>query len=193
MRTLINIILIFFSLTISSCNIIKYILETPPPSKEENLNKSINQYVHNSLFNIEYQSLKLNPEVFKGEKIRVYGVIIDEFKDEFLLLTNPFEDNEFGFYRIKIDNPLPKQGDMPKPFKYVVRGNNINVFGYYLGLTDFDLQKISENTRQLNPHINYSQLKQIPTIEAIIIYDRDDIRFERPLWLSLKFIEKNYR
>lgn len=190
MRTFFHIILIFSSLSLGSCNFVKYILESPPPSKEENLKKSINQFVQNSLFNIEYQSLKLNPEVFKGEKIRVYGVIIDEFKDEFLLLTNPFEDNEFGFYRIKIDNPLPKQGDVPKPLKYIVRGSNINVFGYYIGLTDIDVQKISENSRQLNPHINYSKLKQIPSIEAVIIFDRDDIRFERPLWLSSKFIEK---
>lgn len=190
MRTFFNIILIFSSLSLGSCSFVKYILESPPPSKEENLKKSINQFVQNSLFNIEYQSLKLNPEVFKGEKIRVYGVIIDEFKDEFLLLTNPFEDNEFGFYRIKIDNPLPKQGDLPKPLKYIVRGSNTNAFGYYLGLTDIDVQKISENSRRLNPHINYSKLNQIPSIEAVIIFDRDDIRFEHPLLLSSKSIEK---
>ncbi|MFN4112108.1 MAG: hypothetical protein ACK4G1_07500, partial [Ignavibacteria bacterium] len=146
-----------------------------------------------ALFNVDYNALRLNPESFRDNKIRVFGVILQEFENEFLLFTNPFEDNEYGFYIIKIDSPLPKQGDYPKPLKYLSRGSEVNVFGIYKGLSTINLQKLSTENQRLNQHIDFSRLKNIPTIQAVAIYDRSDLRFERPVWVSQKFIRENYK
>jgi hypothetical protein len=189
------LISIIFVLTIafSSCSVINYLLESPPPSDEELFLKSLQNFTQNSLYNIDYNSLSLNPETFADKQIRVFGVIVEELESDFLLFTNPFEDNEYGFYRIKIDSPLPKQGDYPKPLKYISRGSEINVFGIYKGLTSINPDKIPVESRRLNPRIDFTRLKNIPTIEAVVIYDRADSRFEHPLWVSQKFIESNYK
>lgn len=182
------IILIF-----NACNIIKYITETPPPSDEELFLKSLQEFNQSALYNVDYNSLKLNPDVFLEKRIRVFGVIVEEFHREFLLFTNPFEDNEYGFYIIKIDSPLPKQGEYPKPLKFISRGSEVNVFGIYKGLMTINSEQITAESKRLNPHIDFTRLKNVPTIEAVIIYDRSDIRFERPLWVSQKFILENYK
>jgi len=189
------LISIIFVLTIafSSCSVINYLLESPPPSDEELFLKSLQNFTQNSLYNIDYNSLRLNPETFADKQIRVFGVIVEELESDFLLFTNPFEDNEYGFYRIKIDSPLPKQGDYPKPLKYISRGSEINVFGIYKGLTSINPDKIPVESKRLNPRIDFTRLKNIPTIEAVVIYDRADSRFEHPLWVSQKFIESNYK
>lgn len=178
---------------LSSCNVLNYLLETPPPSKEELLLNNLQEFVQTSLFNVDYNSLRLNSAIHENKKIRVFGVIIEEFENDFLLFTNPFEDNEYGFYRIKIDSPLPKQGEFPKPLKYISRGSEVNVFGYYSGLTSIDPSKISTERKRLNAHIDFSRLRSIPTVEAVAIYDRIDQRFEKPLWISQKFITENYK
>lgn len=178
---------------LGSCGVLNYLLETPPPSKEELLLKDLQDFVNSSLYNVDYNSLRLNPEAYEDKKIRVFGVIVEEFENNFLLFTNPFEDNEYGFYRIKIDSPLPKQGEFPKPLKYISRGSEVNVFGYYIGLTSIDPAKISSESKRLNPHIDYTRLRNIPTIEAVVIYDRADQRFEKPVWISQKLINEHYR
>lgn len=194
MKRLIQFItILIFGLSISSCNIIKYISETPPPSDEELFLQSLHNFTQSALFNVDYNLLRLNPEAFIDKKIRVFGAIIEEFDKDFLLFTNPFEDNEYGFYRIQIDSPLPKQGDYPKPLKYIGRGSEVNVFGIYRGLTSINPEQISVESRRLNPHIDFRRLKNIPTIEAVAIFDRSDLRFERPLWVSQKFILENYK
>jgi hypothetical protein len=185
------ILLLIF--TLSSCSVFNYLMETPPPSKEEILLKELQDFVQSSLFNVNYNSLRLNPEAYKNKKIRVFGVIVEEFENDFLLFTNPFEDNEYGFYRIKIDSPLPKQGEFPKPLKYISRGSEVNVFGYYSGLTTIDPSKISAESKRLNPHIDYTRLRNIPTIEAVSIYDRADQRFEKPVWISQEFVKEHYK
>ncbi len=192
-RKIVSMMLLILVLGFSSCQVVRYIFETPPPSSEELLHQSINEFKNQSLFNVSYLSLRMNPESFNNKKIRVFGVIIEEFEKNMLLFTNPFEDNEYGFYRIKIDNPLPKQGEFPKPLKYISRGSEVNIFGYYKGLSDIDPKKITDDIKRLNPHIDYSRLRRIPTIEAIIIYDRNDINFQNPIWISKRFLEENYR
>lgn len=192
-RLSIKLYLIIFSVLLSSCSLINYLLETPPPSDEEIFLKRVNEFTQSSLYNLDYNLLRLNPKEFSNKKIRVFGVIVEEFKNDFLLFTNPFEDNEYGFYRIKIDSPLPKQGDYPKPLKYLSRGSEVNVFGYYKGLTTIKPEQISPESKRLNPHIDFTRLKNIPTIEAVVIYDRADLRFERPLWVSQQFIKENYK
>lgn len=191
-----NLILFVFilamSISINACKLINYLLETPAPSKEELLLQSLQNFVNNSLFNVDYNSLRLNQEAFSNKKIRVFGVIVEEFEYEFLLFTNPFEDNEYGFYRIIIDTPLPKQGVFPKPLKYISRSSEVNVFGYYEGLTSIDPAKIPVESKRLNPHIDFTKLKNIPTIQAVVIYDRADEKFEMPVWISQKFIRENY-
>lgn len=180
-------------LSLSSCQIFRYIFESPPPSSEELLQQSITEFRNQSLYNVNYTSLRMDPVAFENKKIRVFGVIIEEFEQDFLLFTNPFEENEYGFYRIKIDYPLPKQGEFPKPLKYIGRSSEVNIFGYYSGLSDIDPKKITDDTKRLNPHIDYTRLKRIPTIDAMIIYDRNDINFRYPVWISKKFISENYR
>lgn len=185
--------ILLFILSFSSCKVFKYITESPPPSDEELFLKSLQNFNQTALFNIDYNSLRLNPETFENKTLRVFGVIVEEFDRDFLLFTNPFEDNEYGFYRIIIDSPLPKQGDYPKPLKYISRGSEVNVFGIYKGLTSINPDQISLERKSLNPHIDFRRLKNIPTIEAVAIYDRSDLRFERPLWVSQKFILENYK
>ncbi|MCX8056868.1 MAG: hypothetical protein N3F03_04575 [Ignavibacteria bacterium] len=191
-KNLINLLVLLLCFCLSSCNVIKYILEPPPPSKEEIFLQRVQNFTQGSLYNINYNTLKLNPESFVDKKIRVFGVIVEEFDRDFLLFTNPFEDNEYGFYRIKIDAPLPKQGDYPKPLKYISRGSEVNVFGIYKGLTTIKPEQISTESKRLNPHIDFTRLRNIPTIEAVVIYDRNDLRLERPVWVSQKFIKENY-
>lgn len=186
-------IILLLVLNLSSCSVFNYLMETPPPSKEEILLNNLQEFVQSSLFNVNYNSLRLNTEAYVNKRIRVFGVIVEEFENDFLLFTNPFEDNEYGFYRIKIDTPLPKQGEFPKPLKYISRGSEINVFGYYLGVTSIDPSKISAESKRLNPHIDYTRLKNIPTIEAVSIYDRSDQRFEKPVWVSQKFINEHLK
>ncbi len=182
------LIVIFFSL--NGCRVFHYLTETPPPSDEEKIIGSLRNLTQTALYNINYNSLRLEAETFKGKNIRVFGVIVEEFNRDFLLFTNPFEDNEYGFYRITIDSPLPKQGDYPRPLKYISRGSEINVFGVYNGLTTINPDRISKESRRLNPHIDFTRLKNIPTIEAKVIYDRIDYRFEKPIWISKKFVEE---
>lgn len=189
-----NVLLIaalsFFSFF--SCSVFEYIFQTPPPSDNVKLWQLINHIVNHSLYNVEYSSLKLEPKTFSNEKIRVFGIILDEFQNEFIIYTDPFEDNEYGFYRIKIDNPLPKQNDIPKPFKYIARGSKINVFGIFKGLTDIKLSELeSISKQQLNPNIDYSRLKKVPTISASLIYDYDDMYFQRPIWISVELINES--
>lgn len=191
MKKLIAILIL--SLMLQACSIINYLLESPSPSKEENLLNSIKDFTQNSLYNVDYNSFRLNQETFINKKIRVFGVIIQEFENAFLLFTNPFEDNEYGFYLITIDTPLPKQGDYPKPLKYLSRGSEVNVFGYYIGLRSINPKEISTQDKSLNAHIDFRRLKNIPTIEASIIFDRNDVRFEYPVWISEKFLEENYK
>lgn len=187
------IFIILITIQVSSCSLFNYLFETPPPSKEEIFLKELQNFTQMALFNVDYNALRLNPESFRDNKIRVFGVILQEFENEFLLFTNPFEDNEYGFYVIKIDSPLPKQGDYPKPLKYLSRGSEVNVFGIYKGLSTINPQKISTENQRLNQHIDFSRLKNIPTIQAVAIYDRSDLRFERPVWVSQKFIRENYK
>lgn len=187
------IFIIVITIQVSSCSLFNYLFETPPPSKEEIFLKELQNFTQMALFNVDYNALRLNPESFRDNKIRVFGVILQEFENEFLLFTNPFEDNEYGFYIIKIDSPLPKQGDYPKPLKYLSRGSEVNVFGIYKGLSTINPQKISTENQRLNQHIDFSRLKNIPTIQAVAIYDRSDLRFERPVWVSQKFIRENYK
>lgn len=187
------ITVLFLSFILQACSMINYLLESPPTSKEEKLFNSIKDFTQNSLYNVDYNSLRLNPETFLNKKIHVFGVIIQEFEDAFLLFTNPFEDNEYGFYLITIDTPLPKQGDYPKPLKYLSRGSEVSVFGYYIGLRSIVPTEISTQDKLLNAHIDFRRLKNIPTIEANIIFDRNDVRLEYPVWISEKFLEKNYK
>lgn len=194
MNKLINyIFIIAISIQVSSCSLFNYLFETPPPSKEELFLQELQNFIQLSLFNVDYNTLRLNPESFRDNKIRVFGVILQEFENEFLLFTNPFEDNEYGFYIIKIDSPLPKQGDYPKPLKYLSRGSEVNIFGIYKGLSNISPEKISTENQRLNQHIDFSRLKNIPTIQAVAIYDRSDLRLERPIWVSQKFIRENYK
>lgn len=187
--TLITLLIIHFS----ACGLLNYLLEETGPSEEEIFLKRLQIFTQTALFNVDYNALRLNPDSFKGNKIRVFGVLIQELNNDFILFTNPFEDNEYGFYRILIDSPLPKSGDYPKPFKYIGRGSEISVFGIYKGLTTINPEQIAQENRVLNSHIDFRRLKNIPTFEGVAIFDRSDSRFERPLWVSQKFIRENYK
>ncbi len=186
---LITLIIVHFC----ACSLLNYLFEEPGPSEEEIFLRRLQTFTQTTLFNVDYNALRLNPDSFKENKIRVFGVVIQEFNNDFILFTNPFEDNEYGFYRILIDSPLPKSGDYPKPLKYIGRGSEISVFGIYKGLTTINPERISQENKVLNSHIDFRRLKDVPTIEGVAIFDRSDGRFERPLWVSQKFISENYK
>lgn len=178
------------SLLISSCSVLDYLLETPPPDEGEKLSQAIANFKAGSLFSLDYSLLKTEPKSFKNENIRVFGTILDEFKNEFILFTDPFEDNEYGFYRIKFDNPLPKQFDIPRPFKFISRGSKISVFGKFVGLTDIRVTELeSIKSQPMNPQIDYSRLRRIPTFIAVLIYDHEDFQFKRTVWISSEFVD----
>jgi len=184
-------IVFLFSFLFNSCSIIDYLLESPPKSDEEKLSESISNFTTSTLFSIEYSLLKSEPRSFRNENIRVFGTVLEEFKGEFILFTDPFEDNEYGFYRVYFDNPLPKQFDIPRPFKFISRGSKISVFGKFIGLTDVKLSELeSINSQSVNQNIDYSRLRRIPTFNAMLIYDHEDFQFKRPLWISSKFVDE---
>lgn len=184
-------IVFLFSFLFNSCSVIDYLLESPPKSDEEKLTEAIANFKTSSLFSIEYSLLKTEPRSFRNENIRVFGTVLEEFKGEFILFTDPFEDNEYGFYRIKFDNPLPKQFDIPRPFKFISRGSKISVFGKFSGLTDIKIGELeSISSQSLNAHIDYSKLRRIPTLNAVLIYDHEDFQFKRPLWISSEFVDE---
>jgi hypothetical protein len=171
--------------------VIDYLLETPPHNEREKLSQAIENFKSSSLFNVEYNLLKTESESFTNESIRIFGTILDEFKNEFILFTDPFEDNEYGFYRIKFDNPLPKQFDIPRPFKFIARGSKISVFSRFNGLTDIKVNELESIASQpLNPLIDYTRLRRIPTFTAVLIYDHEDFDFKRPLWISSEFVNE---
>ncbi len=184
-------IVFLFSFLFNSCSVIDYLLESPPKSDEEKLTEAIANFKTSSLFSIDYSLLKTEPRSFRNENIRVFGTVLEEFKGEFILFTDPFEDNEYGFYRIKFDNPLPKQFDIPRPFKFISRGSKISVFGKFSGLTDIKIGELeSISSQSLNAHIDYSKLRRIPTLNAVLIYDHEDFQFKRPLWISSEFVDE---
>jgi hypothetical protein len=92
-------------------------------------------------------------------------------------------DREFGFsgsYNgrpitliVKLDHPLPMQEMYGKMVPLLSPRMPITVFGI---LKEME-QKMDEN----------GYTRAIPTMECLIIYDKEDYSFKRPLWINSKF------
>ncbi len=193
MKTSIRIFSLLFLVyfLISGCSATDYLFKEKPETEQDKLSKLMTAYKDSSIAEVNFDDMKKHPENYTDKYFRLKGYIIDEKNIEFLFYADPYFDNNYGYYIISIDNPLPKQSAPGTPLKYLAVGDKVTLIAQMKGLSSYELK----NPKQINVN-NYTlsftenQFVEVPLLKGIAIYKIDDNYLRVPQWVSADILEE---
>jgi hypothetical protein len=148
----------------------------------------INEFRKGAVVDYDFYELKENYEDYYGQNFELRGYILDTAYNRILFYADPFFQENYGFFFVELDNPLPKQTAPHEALRYLTVGDKITLIGVMNGLKTYTLKKktiwVSLETYQIN--VRGDELQELPFIEAVAMFKDDEIHTRFPEWVSLK-------
>lgn len=152
----------------------------------------------NAITKFDFYELEKNIDEFNGQILQVDGYIIDTAHQTFLMYADPYFEDNYGFFYVFIDNPLPRQTAPGKPLRHLTIGDKITLIAELNGLKTYPLEKktirIPIKTYELS--ISGEEFENIPSLLALAIYRDQSNQLKYPDWVSVKispeFKEEEY-
>lgn len=117
--------------------------------------------------------------------VEIRGYIAHERPHEILVYTDPFYDENYGYYYLLIDFPIPKMKGEGKHIYFLSAGSKVKVIGRLSGIKDYI---VSGSPTFLSDNgivkLENELLKKLPMLKAIAIYILDDYEYENPYWVT---------
>lgn len=171
------LVAVSFSLLFISCS--AWLDEKPGQQKitSKKFNQQKFSNVSNSaLYNVDNINIYQKPNDFSGKIISTKGSVH----------LQPFLENDDRVFRVvgsnngyqadfvvELDNPLPKQNRIDENVQVITSGRSIRIFGIFTHVKDWLLTDGST--------------KKLPVLEAIAIFNQDDLNLANPLWVSVLY------
>jgi hypothetical protein len=182
----------FSSIIIYSCSVSEYLFEETPKSDKEKLKSMIDSYRSEAMMDVDFYDLKENPEYYSNSIFEMRGYIIDERSHEFLFYADPYFDDNFGYYYVSLDNPLPKQKSINQPFRYLSVGSRVTLIAQMSGIKSYGLSQSPINVPIQNYILTLSGDKfiNIPHLSGIAIFRIDNEELDQPEWVSVELLSE---
>jgi hypothetical protein len=154
----------------------------------------VNEVRKSAINEVDFYDMKDNNERYVGAFVELRGYIVDTINQKFLFYADPYFDDNYGFFSVFIDNPLPNQTRPGEPLRYLTIGDRIALVAEITGLDNYPLKKRTIWIPVRNYHLSVKgeEFRKIPFLEAIAII-KDDAEYQSrfPEWVS-KRIEPDY-
>ncbi|GEM_PF-1899011 len=193
-KKLIKFFLSFFTAVfLTGCAVGEYLSEETITDAEK-LNNVISAYRDSSYTQFDYYDMKDYYEDYIGAYFEIIGYIIDENKENILFYADPYFGENYGFFNIMLDHPLPKQSEIGKPLRYITIGDEVILLARMEGVKSYSLEKKTIQVPIQNYFLSLSgdEFIDIPAMQALVIQKREENEVQkRPEWISESLI-KNY-
>lgn len=179
-------------LSIQGCGFSDYLFQQSPESDKDKLDRMINNHREKAIKEIDFYDIKENPAEYRDKIIEMRGYIVDTRNEEFLFYADPYYDENYGFYYVSLDNPLPRQTSMGTPLKYLAAGSRITLIAKILNLQSYGLSRspIMVSIKNYVLSVQGKELIDIPHLGGIAIYRIENEEMERPEWVTIEILEK---
>ena len=186
-----NIILKYFlfsfpAVIITACSVGNYLSEETV-SDQQKLTTVIDAYRDSAYTEVDYYDMKDYYEEYIGAYFELEGYVIDEVNENFLFYADPYYGENYGFFNIVIDHPLPKQSEVGKPLRYLTVGDHVILLAKMKGLESYSLEKKTIQVPIQNYFLSLSgdEFIDIPLLEGIVIQKKEENDIpKQPEWLS---------
>ncbi len=122
---------------------------------------------------------------YKNSYVELRGYIAHERPHEILIYTDPFYDENYGYYYLSIDFPLPKMRGTGKHVYFLTTGSKIKIIGRLINTMDYIISGspsfITDNGKVI---LGNDLLRSLPYLQTIAIYKLDDYEYENPFWVT---------
>ncbi|NUN08400.1 MAG: hypothetical protein HUU54_04415 [Ignavibacteriaceae bacterium] len=144
--------------------------------KKSPLETEIESVKKKANFDVTNVKVMRNPSEWRGRTISLSGSVVlqpilGEINDVFELrgTNDGFTIN----FIVHLDHPLPNQTNIGESIRTVSPGKEVRVFGILRGVEAY----IGESGYR----------RELPVMDCLLIYDRNDFYLNRPLWISKDF------
>lgn len=156
--------------------------------KKTDVQKIVDNLRETAITDFDFFELEENAEEFEGQTFEIRGYIVDTSSSSFLMYADPYFDDNYGFFNIFIDNPLPKQTAPGKPLRHLTIGDKITLVAELNGTKTYELEKktirIPIHTYELS--VSGEEFKNIPNFFALAIFEDESNNPKNPDWVSRK-------
>jgi len=175
MLRLLIIFILFFSL-ISCSGLFEEGSNQSTNNSLKKSNSNLKQAIGNARYDVDNINIYTNPSEYIGKIISTRGVFVEQkfFKDkEKKFIVSGSNNGHPADYLVYLDHPLPKQTKIGENIQVISTASGIRVFGRLKGLEDYMTEA--------------GVKKQLPVLEAIVIYNIDDRDLLNPVWVNLLY------
>lgn len=163
------LIMLFSTLNISCAVMFKNPKKKAPPVNTEKLSKVINA----AIYDVCNMDIFTNTAEYEGKIISFSGYVgFQEMlkpKDKVFTLTGSINGKLIDIV-VYLDSEIPKQSSLEDDKELISRGKVVRIFGVFQEFGDY----MYDNGIS----------KKSPNFRAIVIYNSDDTRFKKPLWIA---------
>lgn len=191
MKSVKHLTILLTALLLSGCSVFDYLFNEKPATDEDRLNNIIAAYRDSSSTSINYEEMRQAPDNYYDNYYELRGYVVDANQTEFLFYADPFFDQNYGFYFVAIDNPLPKQSGSGQPLRHIAVGDKITLLAQMKGSGNYPLSKpvnVPINNYMLSLH--GSDFFGIPLFKGIAIFKLEDNFLSIPQWVSADILEQ---
>lgn len=191
MKSLSYIIIISCIFIVNGCSVVDYLFYQSAETDQNKLMNLISAYRDSSYTTVNFDELRRLPDSYHNNYYELRGYILDVHPDEFLFYADPYFDQNYGFFYVNIDNPLPKQSGAGQPLRHLTVGDKITLIAQMKGIRSYPVRK------PLNVPINNyvisvrgEDFQDIPLFKGIAIFKLEDNYLTVPQWVNAEILEQ---
>jgi len=190
-KKLIILLLSFFIISIQGCSVFDYLFFESPETDEDKLLRTIAAYRDSSSSTVNFDELRLQPDIYFNKYYELRGYILDVHAEEFLFYADPYFDQNYGFFFVSIDNPLPKQSGAGQALRYLTVGDKITLIARMKGLRSYPLRKpINVPINNYSLSLRGEDFQNIPLFKGVAIFKLEDNYLTLPQWVNSEILEQ---
>ncbi len=137
---------------------------------------NLKSIISNARYDLDNIHIYSNTKEYIGTVISTRGIFVEQKflkdKDRKFIITGS-NTGYAGDFIVYLDHPLQKQSQIGENIQVISTASGIRVFGRFKGIEEY---------------LTYDGVqKQLPALEAIVIYNIDDRNYEYPVWVNLLY------
>lgn len=185
------LLLSLFVISNPGCSVVDYLFYETPETNEDKLLRTIAAYRDSAYSTVNFDELRSQPDKHYNNYYELRGYILDVNTEEFLFYADPYFDQNYGFFFVSIDNPLPKQSGAGQPLRYLAVGDKITLIARMKGLRSYPLRKpINVPINNYFLSLRGEDFQNIPLFKGVAIFKLEDNYLTIPQWVNTEILEK---